>query len=29
MNTDFARQQMIDQQVRAWTVLDPSVLAVL
>jgi protein-L-isoaspartate(D-aspartate) O-methyltransferase len=29
MNIDFARQQMIDQQVRAWTVLDPSVLAVL
>ena len=29
MNIDFARRQMIDQQVRAWTVLDPSVLAVL
>ena len=29
MNTDFARQQMIDQQVRAWTVLDPAVLDVL
>ena len=29
MNIDFARQQMIDQQVRAWTVLDPSVLEVL
>ena len=29
MNTDFARQQMIDQQVRAWAVLDHSVLAVL
>ena len=29
MNTDFARQQMIDQQVRAWTVLDPDVLSVL
>jgi protein-L-isoaspartate(D-aspartate) O-methyltransferase len=29
MNIDFARQQMIDQQVRAWTVLDPSVLGVL
>ena len=29
MNIDFARQQMIDQQVRAWTVLDPAVLAVL
>lgn len=29
MNIDFARQQMIDQQVRAWTVLEPSVLEVL
>ena len=29
MNTDFARQQMIDQQVRAWTVLDAHVLQVL
>jgi len=29
MNIDYARQQMIDQQVRAWTVLDPAVLAVL
>ena len=29
MNIDFARQQMIDQQVRAWTVLDPAVLAAL
>ena len=29
MNIDFARQQMIDQQVRAWTVLDPSVLTAL
>ena len=29
MNIDFARQQMIDQQVRAWTVLDPTVLEVL
>ena len=29
MNIDFARQQMIDQQVRAWTVLDPEVLAVM
>ena len=29
MNIDFARQQMIDQQVRAWTVLDPEVLSVL
>jgi protein-L-isoaspartate(D-aspartate) O-methyltransferase len=26
MNTDFARQQMIEQQVRAWAVLDPNVL---
>jgi protein-L-isoaspartate(D-aspartate) O-methyltransferase len=29
MNIDFARQQMIDQQVRAWTVLDSAVLGVL
>jgi protein-L-isoaspartate(D-aspartate) O-methyltransferase len=29
MNIDFARRQMIDQQVRAWTVLDSSVLSVL
>jgi protein-L-isoaspartate(D-aspartate) O-methyltransferase len=29
MNIDFARQQMIDQQVRAWTVLEPDVLDVL
>jgi protein-L-isoaspartate(D-aspartate) O-methyltransferase len=29
MNIDFARQQMINQQVRAWTVLEPSVLEVL
>jgi protein-L-isoaspartate(D-aspartate) O-methyltransferase len=29
MNIDFARQQMIDQQVRAWTVLEPSVLEIL
>ena len=29
MNIDFARQQMIDQQVRAWTVLESSVLEVL
>jgi len=27
MNKDFARQQMIDQQVRAWAVLDGVVLA--
>jgi protein-L-isoaspartate(D-aspartate) O-methyltransferase len=26
MNTEFARQQMIEQQVRAWEVLDPRVL---
>lgn len=26
MNTDFARQQMIKQQVRAWHVLDETVL---
>ena len=29
MNIDFARQQMIDHQVRAWTVLDTAVLDVL
>ena len=29
MNTDFARQQMVDQQVRAWEVLHPDVLQVL
>jgi len=29
MNIDFARRQMIDQQVRAWTVLDPAVLDAL
>lgn len=29
MNTDFSRQQMVDQQVRAWEVLDPDVLDVL
>jgi protein-L-isoaspartate(D-aspartate) O-methyltransferase len=27
MNKDFARQQMIEQQVRAWGVLDTAVLA--
>jgi protein-L-isoaspartate(D-aspartate) O-methyltransferase len=27
MNKDFARQQMIEQQVRAWDVLDATVLA--
>ncbi len=29
MNIDFARQKMIEQQVRAWDVFDPAVLAVL
>ena len=29
MNTDFARQQMIEQQVRAWDVLDERVLDTL
>jgi protein-L-isoaspartate(D-aspartate) O-methyltransferase len=29
MDTDFARQQMVEQQVRAWNVLDPDVLQVL
>jgi protein-L-isoaspartate(D-aspartate) O-methyltransferase len=29
MNTDFARQQMVDQQVRTWEVLDARVLDVL
>jgi protein-L-isoaspartate(D-aspartate) O-methyltransferase len=29
MNTDFARQQMIEQQVRAWDVLDVNVLNAL
>ena len=29
MNKDFARQQMIEQQVRAWDVLDGVVLASL
>lgn len=28
MNIDFARQQMIQQQIRAWDVLDDDVLAV-
>ena len=27
MNTDFARRQMIEQQVRAWEVLDVNVLS--
>ena len=29
MNTDFARRQMVDQQVRAWEVLDTDILDVL
>lgn len=29
MKTDYARQQMVDQQVRAWEVLDPDILDVL
>ena len=29
MDTDFARLQMVEQQVRAWDVLDPNVLQVL
>lgn len=29
MNTDFARLQMVEQQVRAWDVFDPAVLSVL
>ena len=29
MDTDFARQQMVEQQVRAWDVLDPGILQVL
>jgi protein-L-isoaspartate(D-aspartate) O-methyltransferase len=29
MDTEFARQQMVEQQVRAWDVLDPDVLRVL
>ncbi len=29
MNTDFARQQMVSQQIRAWDVLDESVLQVM
>ena len=29
MNSDLARHQMVDQQVRAWEVLDPAVLDVL
>lgn len=29
MNTEFARQQMVNQQVRAWNVLDATVLQVI
>jgi protein-L-isoaspartate(D-aspartate) O-methyltransferase len=29
MNTSAARQQMVDQQIRTWEVLDPRVLEVL
>ena len=29
MKTQLARQQMVEQQVRAWDVLDASVLQVL
>jgi protein-L-isoaspartate(D-aspartate) O-methyltransferase len=29
MDTEFGRQQMVEQQVRAWDVLDPDVLRVL
>ena len=29
MNTDFARQKMVEQQIRTWDVFDPEVLAVL
>lgn len=29
MNTDFARRQMVQQQVRAWDVLDANILEVL
>ena len=29
MNIDYARRQMIDQQVRAWTILDARVLETL
>ena len=28
-NTEFARTQMVNQQVRTWDVLDPAILAVL
>ncbi len=29
MNTDFARQQMVQQQLRAWDVLDSGILEVM
>ena len=29
MNTDFARRQMVQQQIRTWDVSDPSVLRVI
>lgn len=29
MKTEFARQQMVEQQVRAWDVLNPGILEVL
>ena len=29
MNTDFARRQMVQQQVRAWDVLDHRILGVM
>ncbi len=29
MNTDFARRQMVEQQVRAWDVLDAKILELL
>lgn len=29
MNTDIARQRMVEQQIRTWDVLEPSVLAVM
>ena len=29
MNTDFARQQMVEQQIRAWDVLNADILDVL
>ena len=29
MNTDFARQQMVQQQVRAWDVFDAAILDIL